>query len=359
MGIFVGQTRLANEGNISVYDLAIEYQDLPNGSRRFYLYANNNLVKVVDDSSPLQNKTNAVLFVRGSSQCMFENIYAMDNLLAKDSGNKIVDYSEQFAQRGITVNEYLRKYALSGILQATYLSGIGPEAQNPYKIYFEEFGSILRECYYFNVQYDQAYPAFYSQIAETFSNDKGYTVSGFYGGPYEAEFLVFNASDKAIVLDDSTGNYLRIFGTTFTQQTTQTLTVDQYFKKISSFSDPSYDNGNIISPQVQLSRYNEVKSSRARFGQRQFSMDSMYIQSQDQAEDLMGWIIEKTMRPRRQVYMTVFPMPQAQLGDLVTIEYTMPGGIDYVSPQTKFIIKEINYSRSLEGPSQDIKLIEV
>jgi hypothetical protein len=358
-GVFAGQTRIANEGNISVYDLAIEYQDLSNGSRRFYLYVNNNLVKVVDDNDPLENRTNVSLFVRGSSQCMFENVYAMDNLLAKDSGNKIIDYSEQFAQDGITVNEYLRKYALSGIIQATYLSGISSESQNTYKIYFEEFGSILRECYYFNVQYDQAYPSFYSQIAESFSNDKGYTVSGFYGGPYEAEFLVFNASDKAIVLDESTGNYLRIFGTTFTQQTTQTLTVDEYFKKISSFSEPVYDNFGIISPQVQISRYNEVKSSRAKYGQRQFSMDSIYIQSQDQAEDLMGWIIEKTMRPRKQISMTVFPMPQAQLGDLVTIEYTMPGGVDYVNPELKFIIKEINYSRSPEGPSQSIRLVEV
>jgi len=49
---------------------------------------------------------------------------------------------------------------------------------------------------------------------------------------------VFNATDTALNLDETSGNYLRIQGITFTQQSSNTLTVDQYFNKNSVMSDP-------------------------------------------------------------------------------------------------------------------------
>ena len=228
-----------------------------------------------------------------------------------------------------------------------------------YKAYFEEFGTIMRECAHLNIKYDQAYPSFYSTIAKTFTTDRGYTVSGFYGGAYEAEFLVFNASDKALVLDETTGNYLRILGITFTQNTSQSLSVDDYFNKISNFSDPQYQGNEIVSPQTSLEAYNKIKASRSKYGNRQFSLESMYIQSEDFAENLMQWIIDKTMRPRREISITTFPMPHLQLGDLVTIEYTMQDNIEYVDPDTRFIINDITYSRTPDGPNQTIRVIEV
>lgn len=248
-GLFAGQNRLAADENSTVYDLAVEYQDLSSGARRFYLYVNNNLIATVEDTNPLATRTNIAPFVRGSSQCMFENIYAMDFLIAKDSNENITNFTNSLVDNRISVSDSLRKYALSGVIQSTYLSNLNTEyGASDFKVFFEEFGTILRECYHFDIKYDQAYPSFYSQIATTFSNDRGYTVSGYYGGPYEAEFLVFNASDKAIVLDETTGNYLRILGITFTQETTNTMSVDDFFNRRSNMSDPIYTGGEIISP---------------------------------------------------------------------------------------------------------------
>jgi hypothetical protein len=65
------------------------------------------------------------------------------------------------------------------------------------------------------------------------------------------------------------------------------------------------------------------------------------------------------MRPRREVTITTFPMPHLQLGDIVTIEYTMPDGVEYVDSTTRFIINDITYSRTTEGPNQIIKVVQV
>jgi hypothetical protein len=290
---------------------------------------------------------------------MFENMYAMDDLVAKNTNSQISQTNNVFDDNGISTSEFLRKYAISGMVQSTYLTGISPDTNTQYKVYFEEFGTIMRECAHFNIKYDLAYPSFYSKIAKTFSNDRGYTVSKFYGGAYESEFLVFNSSDKAIVLDETTGNYLRILGITFTQNTTQVLSVDKYFNKLSNFSDPSYQGNEITSPNISLEKYNKIKASRSRYGLKEFSLESMYIQSEDEANSLMGWLIEKTMEPRREISINTFPMPHLQLGDIVTIDYMMPGEIEYVDPETRFIVQDISYSRSLDGPGQSIKVVEI
>lgn len=358
-GLFAGQDRIAISENNTVYDLSVEYEVLSGGVLRFYLYINNILIKIVDDSSPLEVKTSVALFTRAGTECMFENLYAIEDLVAKNSNSLVARNTSVFDDNGVTTNEFMKKYAMSGIVQQTYLSNISPDSNTQYRVYFEEFGTILRECAYFNIQYDQAYPAFYSKIGKTFSPDRGYTVSKFYGGPYGAEFLVFNATDKTIVLDETTGNYLRILGITFTQNTSQTLTVDSYFGKLSNKSDPTYQGNELVSPQKSLQQYNKIKASRNKYGSRQFSLNSMYIQSDDFAKELMGWIINRTMRPRRELSIKTFPMPQIQLGDLVTIEYTMPDEIEFVDPATKFVVTGISYSRSMGEISQTLKVCEV
>ena len=73
-------------------------------------------------------------------------------------------------------------------------------------MYFEEFGTILRECAYFNIKYDRAYPALYAKMMKTLNRVKGYSVSGFYAGSYGADFLIFNCTDFNLNLDDTSGN---------------------------------------------------------------------------------------------------------------------------------------------------------
>lgn len=360
-GRFTGQYRMAGEDKPTVYDLSVEYQDIGK-TRRFYLYINGKLIKIVDDTDPLPIYNNAALFVRGSSRVMFENIYALAENYSQNSVFTVGQtLSQAFGDTQVDANESFRKYAMSGILQSTYLSGISSQEPPKYNMYFDEFGSIMRECSYFDIRYDRSYPALYAQLSPTFNRIKGYSVSGFQADSYGAEFLIFNASDKALVLDETSGNYLRIQGITFTQDTTYELTVDEYFSKRSNLADPPFSGSALVySPLVEKAKYDDIKLSRLTYGKNDFSIDSIYIQSTDDANALMGWIINKVMVPKKSIGVGLFSIPTLQLGDIVTINYQDSTGLDLVAdPTSRFVVYNIEYSRSLSGPSMTVYLSEV
>jgi hypothetical protein len=358
-GKFVGMDRISKESNPTVYDLAVEYEQL-GSARRFYLYINNILIATVNDLDPLPIYNNMAIFTRGSSKCMFENVYALKNLQSKETGAPITnDITNVFINKELTSSDALRKYAISGLVQSTYLSGISAENAPKYNMYYEEFGTIMRECAYFNIKYDQAYPAFLAYLAPTFNKEKTYTTSGFYAGSYGAEFLIFNATDKAIALDETSGNYLRIVGVTFTQNTSQVLTVDDYFRERSSMSDPIIINNLIRSPQRADVIYQNIKNSRSKYGNRSFSLDSYYIQNEDSANSIMDWLINKTLRPRKSITLEVFGVPHIQLGDIVNIDLDLPDGYKFVDTDTKFVVTSMSYSRVPEGPSISMGVVEI
>lgn len=360
-GKFTGQYRMAGEELTTVYDLSVEYLDIGN-IRRFFLYINNQLITTVDDTDPLPVYNNMALFVRGSSRCMFENIYAITNNYSQNTAFALdTPVNSAFGDKEIDVNESFRKYAMSAIVQSTYLSGISPSDIPQYNMYFEEFGTIMREAAYFNVKYDKAYPALYAIISPTFNKIKGYTVSGFYAGAYGAEFLIFNATDTALNLDETGGNYLRIQGVTFTQESTEEYTVDDYFNNKSNFNNLELEGDRIInSPLVTKKQYQDIKFSRMSYGKKDFNLDPVYIQTEDDANDLMSWIINKTMVPRKSVGMSVFAMPIIQLGDIVKLEYIDNQDLDVLGSNDKrFVVYNIDYSKSTEGPSMKIYLSQV
>jgi hypothetical protein len=360
-GKFTGQYRMAGEDKPTVYDLSIEYENIGT-FRRFYLYINNKLIKIVDDTDPLPVYNSIAPFVRGSSRVMFENLYALTNNYAQNTVSVVGEtLSDVFGDSEIDANESFRKYAISGLIQGTYLTGISSEQPPKYNMYFEEFGSIMRECAYFDIKYDRSYPALYAQLSPTFNRIKGYSISGFQADSYGAQFLIFNASDTALNLDETTGNYLRIQGITFTQDTTYQLTVDEYFKKESNLSDPQLQGSTLItSPLVQKAKYDEIKLSRLIYGKNDFAIESPYIQTQDDAEELMGWIISKVMSPKKSIGISLFSIPTLQLGDIVTIDYKNSEGLDLVANDSnRFVVYNIAYSRTLSGPSMTVYLSEV
>ena len=359
-GRFTGQYRMASEENPTVYDLSVEYQDVGK-TRRFYLYINNQLIKIVDDTDPLPIYNNMAIFTRGSSRCMFENVFA----LSQNPGNPSFATGEtlgsSLSEIEVNDNESYRKYGMSGMVKSTYFSGISSQKSPEYDMYFEEFGTIMRECAYFDIRYDRAYPALYAQMSPTFNRIKGYTTSGFQADSYGAEFLIFNVTDKALNLDDTTGNYLRIQGITFTQDTTYELTVDDYFKKRGNLSDPEFKGDSIVySPLVEKLKYDEIRQSRMVYGKNEFSIDSPYIQTDDDANALMGWIINKLMKPKKSVGINMFAIPTLQLGDIVTLDYKDSAGLDLISPNTdRFVVYNIEYARNNSGPTMSVYLSEV
>jgi len=357
-GNFVGQYRVAAEENPTVYDLSVEYQDI--GSiRRFFLYINNTLIKTVDDISPLPIYNNMALFVRGGSRMMFENVFAISHNYSKNTAYALsTPVNSIFDDGDLTVNESFRKYSMSGIVQSTYLSGIESSDSPSHNIYFEEFGTIMREASLFNVRYNKAWPALHAKMSPTFNSLKGYTVSGFRAGSYGAEFMIFNSTDTFLSLDSNSGNYLRIQGVTFTQASQNSLKVDEYFSKLSNLSDPNISNGVVIeSPLKAKKDYEDIKVSRLTYGIKDFNLNVPYVQNQDDANDLMKWTISKIMKPRRSIGVKVFALPTVQLGDIVKVEY-FENGINK-GGNDRFIVYSIQYSKSDKGPDMTLYLSEV
>jgi hypothetical protein len=89
-GKYTGQSRTYAEKNPTVYDLAVEYEDVA-GARIFYLYVNNKIIATVTDTNPIPHieDNNMALFVRGSSRVMFENVYALTTNYAKDTSGRL------------------------------------------------------------------------------------------------------------------------------------------------------------------------------------------------------------------------------------------------------------------------------
>ena len=216
-GNFLGADRQTSQ-EIPVYDLSLDSQIFRNSSGiyriDFSIYLNDRLIGTVTDNNPLQmpggdgNKLKVCLFTRGSSKCMFDNIYALKN--TKETDTEISERVNESVSA-----ESLRKYSVPSVIQRTYLSSIGTETRPTVDFYFEEFGTIMRECAYFNIKYDQAYPALIAKIVPPFTVEKSYEISGFLPGSYGAEFLIFNTTDKAIDLSESSTNRIIIQGITF------------------------------------------------------------------------------------------------------------------------------------------------
>jgi hypothetical protein len=359
-GKFTGQYRMATEERPTVYDLSVEYQDIGT-RRRFFLYINNNLIATVDDEDPLPVYNNMALFVRGSSRVMFENIYALGNNYSQNTAFKInAPIASVFGDSEVSANSSFGKYAMSGIVQGTYLSGISSAEPPAFDMYFEEFGTIMREAASFNIKYDQAYPALYAKLSPTFNRLKGYSVSGFRAGSYGAEFLIFNATDTTLNLDATSGNYLRIQGITFTQESSVDLTVDEYFSKNSNLANPELVGSTLVSSPFKIKKdYQDIKLSRMSYGKKDFNLDVPYIQSHDAAEELMSWVINKIMKPRKSVGVKIFANPMIQLGDIVNLDY-VDNSIDMVSPKSsRFVVYNIEYSKDQSGPSMTVFLSEV
>jgi hypothetical protein len=96
------------------------------------------------------------------------------------------------------------------------------------------------------------------------------------------------------------------------------------------------------------------------YGKNEFTIDSPYIQTQDDAESMMNWIINKVMVPKKSIGVNIFSIPTIQLGDIVTVDYKDSDGLNLVTSNlSRFVVYNIEYSRSLEGPSMTIYLSEV
>jgi hypothetical protein len=89
------------------------------------------------------------------------------------------------------------------------------------------------------------------------------------------------------------------------------------------------------------------------------SIDSIYIQNEDSAKDIMQWILNKTIKPRKVFELDTFGTQHIQLGDLVKIDYDLPEGVKLVDSNKKFVVISATYGRSSSDVKSQLRLMEV
>lgn len=349
-GQFTGMQRNIAQAENTVYDLCVEYSGSADTSYTFNLYLNDNLIAVVDDPSPSPESSCTALFVRGGAKVMFEHLYAVGNKSGaqRPAGSlaEITNNSSRF--------DAVRKSGTPAIMRGSYFSGMS-DGDSKYNVFYDEFGTIMREASFMNVSYDKAYPAMTAQIAPAPAGFRGFEVSGFQSTAYGAEFMVFNCTDNLLALTDETGNYLRILGITFTQDTTKTLSVDDLLGRDSRVA--TADNLGAVAKELSL--YNRIRAHRMKYGEKKFSLQTGYVQSTGAAENLLHWIVEKTSRERKNVGTTIFPIPTLQLGDLVTFDYVRDQHNVISDPAKKFVVYNVVYEKSSNGATMTVHATEV
>lgn len=349
----VGSSKISPAIDVPIYDLRVETINGDNGTLVFYLYINDTLVGIATDKdTDSQNRTSSTiaLFGRGTSKCMFEHVYGIyeDKVLK--------DVPKVYGLGEITTSNYFKKYRINESMILNYLANIkstGPQSG----IFYDEFGTILRECAYFNIRYDKAYPALLAKVANTFNPYIGYYVSNFTPTPYGAEFMLFNTTDAPLIMNSSTGNYLRINGISFTAESNEELSVDEYFDLANDYSQYSSSSlpKNTSNVQNDLSL---IKNSRNTYGKKEFSVEAPYIQGRDMAYEMMGWMIQKIKKPKLAISAEVFGLPILQLGDIVEIDYQSNNNID-IPRSSRFVVYCINHSANESDISHKIYLSEV
>lgn len=349
--------RLQDSTEDSIYDLAIKVNKINNKDWRVSIYFNGYMIGTVQDKEPITSgvSQNISLFARGSSQVMFNDVYAIKTLKKKPAASEVKASSEIF-NGNKTSNLSYSKYSMNSLVKTGFLSSLSPSEVPENSIYYEEFGTIMRECAYFNVKFDKAYPALRSKIAPQPAAVGQYLVTGYNSTPYRAEFLVFNTSDFALGLGDgqSFDTILNIVGITYTEEVAKELTVDGFYTNRSNFSSNSD-----YSSQVYKNRYTDIKNNRVTYGNKAFTLDSPYIQTEGTATELMDYIINKISKPRKAVAVETFGMPIIQLGDLVKFSYDPNKNLPNTVTDNNFVVYAIEHQTRENGPSTILYLSEV
>ena len=341
----------------SIYDLGVKVSKVNSKDWRFSIYFNGFMIGTAQDTSPITNGIvqGISLFTRGSSQVMFNDVYAMKTMTKVPTSLEASASSEIF-NTGKTSNLTYNKYSFSTLVASGFLSSLSPSEIPETNIYYEEFGTIMRECAYFNVKFDKAYPALRSLITPQPASLAKYLVTGYNSTPYRAEFLVFNLSDFTTSLGDGVDytTILNIVGVTFTEEVARELTVDGFYSTRSNFSTNSD-----YSSQVYKNKYIDIKNNRLTYGNKSFSIDSPYIQNETTAVELMDYIINKISKPRKAVAVQIFGMPTIQLGDLVDFSYDTQKTLPNAITGNNYVVYAIEHETKQDGPSTILYLSEV
>ena len=144
------------------------------------------------------------------------------------------------------------------------------------------------------------------------------------------------------------------------------MTVDDYYGQVARLDRPKM-SGNLLldSPVKKQEEYDNILKSRATYGRQEFEeISSDYIQDDAVAEDMLSWVMSKTLRPRQLIGANVFGVSHMQLGDIVRVDYdvqpTEAQPMEAITSKDKdFVVYQFDYAKTLDGINTTAYLVEV
>ena len=316
-----------------VFDLEIRMEYANKGVEFKIYYGGRDISpkKKIQDKVParyFKDKKNVFMFVRNDSEAIYENIYAAAKTNKAGANESIFKANVEFdelVQRG-------------SIPQSTHYL-----FKNRFRLYYNDFGKIVRQVKKYEPRYNS--PVLFSKLIDISRVNPQYMIKKQRYTPFGAEVVVVNTSNTAIRIVDEDDLPLWILGPQLEELSTGNITVDSIYKKIDEDGTKSTD----------------IEFNKSVYGIKGFNIDSTYIQSIDQADKLMKWILKNCSNQRFKISLEMFPNPLIELGDKVRVfssdrGYNMDNSI---FKNSVFIVSEINRSVSEEGPSMKVTLIQV
>jgi len=285
----------------------------------------NERISRVDDNDGVRN---VAIFVRNDSQAIYEYISAAERPLNKGDKGFFKIYNR--------VDEKVR----SGILPVSQQFLL---QKDDVQYYFNDFARLVREVKEFDVRF--TYPSFASALIDVSKITSNYFVKKYTASSFGAKLVVANTSAGPALLSAETNNPLYIVGVALEELSTGAVKMDEYYNSTD-----------------EKRRYvTDRERNLAIHGPQTFSLDSTYMQSLSQANNMMRWVARNCSRERIKFTMEIFPNPLLELGDKIKI-YDKTRGYNENNElfgEKTFTISSITHGNSTSGPSMSIELTEI
>jgi len=320
-----------------VFELTITIIERQNGRKFFVRYGDTLVGTFLDtsdqtdediDSGPIIQGNGVSLFVRGDSQAIYEYLTA--------AVREVKSSEKQFLRRFSNVDDKVRMGLVPLSQQYFYKN-------NYLKYYYNDFASLVREVKDFDIRFSM--PAFASTIIDVSAVNPEYMIKKYQPTAFGAKLIVANTSSGPILLSNETNTPLYIVGIQLEELTNGSVNMKEFYDQIDE----------------KRRRVVIAEQNKSIFGDQTFSLDSPYMQSLNQARNMMSWITRNCGRQRIKLSMEIFPNPLLELGDKVKV-YDKTRGYNENNElfgQKTFVISSISYSVAESGPAMNVVLMEV
>jgi hypothetical protein len=289
------------ENKIAFYDIEVSRAVRSAGQWVFSLFINGRKVKSLVYKVPSGRKfyNGAGMFVTANSSAAFENFWAAKGNVSAFNGSEDSAIETEFR-----FNDLIKYGEASSALDKEFLS------KSAYSIFYEEFGSPVKECKYFNAKY-AASPALQVQLVNRPKAEDPYAIRNFRSGSFGAKFLVCNLSKGLINIGaDPTG-------------TSHPLAI--YGQALEAAGDRVLDLTTIVTSSGNKGMLDKLRGAKRRLG-RAVAVDITggFIADAQQAEELALYYADKLTDESFTVSTDVFGNPCYQVGDIVMGNFTEP-----------------------------------